>query len=158
MELSVVKDTLIVRGAKMLKTLFGKKYTKAFVDRVKFRRAEYYEKRRIQTIRDNAMKMAHNWSHEYPTGTPLEYIRDDIIEMWERHAKVGIFSNLDAEQYIPVTNPISRMDIIGQNGNDGLHYDANGSIDAGLDYGDTNIEVTWTGPNKKELDKAKETM
>ena len=51
-----------------------------------------------------------------------------------------------------------RMDIIGQNGNDGLHYDANGSIDAGLDYGDTNIEVTWTGPNKKELDKAKETM
>ena len=106
----------------MLKTLFGQKYTKAFVDRVKFRRKEYYEKRRIQTIRDNAMKMAHNWSHEYPTGTPLEYIRDDIIEMWERHAKVGIFSGMEAEQHIPVKQSVSRKDIIGQNGNDGLHY------------------------------------
>ncbi len=158
MVLFVVKDTQIVRGVKMLKTLFGQKYTKAFVDRVKFRRKEYYEKRRIQTIRDNAMKMAHNWRHEYPTNTPLEYIRDDIIEMWERHAKVGIFSNLDAEQHIPVNKSVSRMDIIGQNGNDGLHYDANGSIDAGLDYGSKNIEVTWTGPNETELKNAKESV
>ena len=43
-----------------------------------------------------------NWTHEYPTGTPLSYIRDDIIEMWERSARVGIFSNLDKEQNIPV--------------------------------------------------------
>ena len=41
------------------------------------------------------MKMAHNWSHEYPTGTPLEYIRDDIIECWERSSKVGIYTNID---------------------------------------------------------------
>jgi hypothetical protein len=86
----------------MFKTLFGEKYTKAFIDRVEWRKKEYYEKRRIQTIRNNAAKMAMNWTHEYPTGTPLAYIRDDIIEMWERSAKVGIFSNLDKEQNIPV--------------------------------------------------------
>jgi len=34
------------------------------------------------------MKMAHNWAHEYPTGTPLLYIRDDIIACWERNGKV----------------------------------------------------------------------
>ena len=106
----------------MFKTLFGEKYTKAFIDRVEWRKKEYYEKRRIQTIRSNAAKMAMNWTHEYPTGTPLGYIRDDIIEMWERADKVGIFSNIDAEQHIPVEKPVSRMDIIGQNGNDGLHY------------------------------------
>ena len=86
----------------MFKTLFGEKYTKAFIDRVEWRKKEYYEKRRIQTIRNNAAKMAMNWTHEYPTGTPLGYIRDDIIEMWERSARVGIFSNLDKEQNIPV--------------------------------------------------------
>jgi hypothetical protein len=79
----------------MLKTLFNQDYSKKFMDRIEFRRKEYYEKRRIQTIRDNAMKMAHNWSHEYPTGTPLEYIRDDIIEWWERGSKVGIYADID---------------------------------------------------------------
>jgi len=88
----------------MFKTLFGEKYTKAFIDRVEWRKKEYYEKRRIQTIRNNAAKMAMNWTHEYPTGTPLGYIRDDIIEMWERSARVGIFSNLDKEQNIPVAS------------------------------------------------------
>jgi hypothetical protein len=48
--------------------------------------------------------MAMNWTHEYPTGTPLGYIRDDIIEMWERSEGVGIFSNLDKEQNIPVSH------------------------------------------------------
>ena len=79
----------------MLKTLFNQDYSKKFIDRIEFRRKEYYEKRRIQTISENAMKMAHNWSHEYPTGTPLEYIRDDIIECWERSSKVGIYTNID---------------------------------------------------------------
>tara|TARA_B110001450_G_scaffold63629_1_gene60338 strand:+ start:173 stop:532 length:360 start_codon:yes stop_codon:yes gene_type:complete len=106
----------------MLKTLFGQKYTKAFIDRVAYRKKQYYENRRLRTIRENATKMAYNWGHEYPTGTPIEYIRDDIIEMWERADKVGIFSNIDEEQNIPVTKPTDRMDIIGQNGNDGLHY------------------------------------
>ena len=106
----------------MLKTLFGQKYTQKFIDRVAWRKSQYYENRRLKTIRENATKMAFNWSHEYPTGTPIEYIRDDIIEMWERADKVGIFSNIDAEQHIPVEKPVSRMDIIGQNGNDGLHY------------------------------------
>jgi len=86
----------------MLKLLFGQKYTQKFLDRIEYRREEYYEKRRVQTIRDNAMKMAHNWHHEYPTGTPLEYIRDDIIECWERTARVGIYKNLDQKQNIPV--------------------------------------------------------
>ena len=86
----------------MFKALFGEKYSKAFLDRVEWRKKEYYEKRRIQTIRSNAAKMAMNWTHEYPTGTPLGYIRDDIIEMWERSEGVGIFSNLDKEQNIPV--------------------------------------------------------
>jgi len=117
-----VKDTQTVRGVKMLKTLFGQKYTKAFIDRVAWRKAQYYENRRIKTIRENATKMAYNWSHEYPTGTPIEYIRDDIIEMWERADKVGIFQNIDQKQNIPTTEPVDRMDIIGQNGNDGLHY------------------------------------
>ena len=78
----------------MFKTLFGEKYTKAFIDRVEWRKKEYYEKRRIQTIRNNAAKMAMNWTHEYPTGTPLSYIRDDIIEMWERSEGVGIYKGL----------------------------------------------------------------
>ena len=86
----------------MLKTLFGQKYTKAFIERVAWRKKQYYENRRLRTIRENATKMAFNWTHEYPTGTPIEYIRDDIIEMWERSARVGIFSNLDKEQNIPV--------------------------------------------------------
>ena len=88
----------------MLKTLFGQKYTQKFIDRVAWRKAQYYENRRLKTIRENATKMAFNWSHEYPTGTPIEYIRDDIIEMWERSEGVGIFSNLDKEQNIPVAS------------------------------------------------------
>ena len=79
----------------MFKALFNEGYTKAFMDRIEFRRKEYYENRRIQTIRANAAKMAVNWTHEYPTGTPLSYIRDDIIECWERNAGVGIYSGLD---------------------------------------------------------------
>ena len=71
------------------------------MDRIEFRRKEYYENRRIQTIRTNAAKMALNWTHEYPTGTPLSYIRDDIIETWERTAGVGIYANLDKKQNIP---------------------------------------------------------
>ena len=110
----------------MLKSLFGQKYTQAFLDRVAWRKTQYYENRRIKTIRENATKMAYNWSHEYPTGTPIEYIRDDIIEMWERADKVGIFQNIDAEQTIPVERSVDRMDIIGQNGNDGLHYQKRG--------------------------------
>ena len=106
----------------MFKSLFNEGYSKKFMDRIEFRRKEYYEKRRIQTIRANAMKMAANWSHEYPTGTPLEYIRDDIIECWERTAGVGIYAGLDKKQNIPVPTTIDRMDIIGQNGNDGDHY------------------------------------
>ena len=95
MELIDVKDIQIQRGAKMLKTLFGQKYTQAFLDRIEYRKEQYYENRRLRTIRENAMKMAHNWKHEYPTDTPIEYIRDDIIEMWERNSQVGIFSGLD---------------------------------------------------------------
>ena len=78
----------------MFKSLFNEGYTKAFMDRIEFRRKEYYENRRIQTIRANAAKMAVNWTHEYPTGTPLGYIRDDIIESWERSAGVGIYAGL----------------------------------------------------------------
>ena len=82
----------------MFKTLFGEKYSKAFLDRVEWRKKEYYEKRRIQTIRNNAAKMAMNWTHEYPTGTPLSYIRDDIIEMWERSEGVGIYKGLVSKE------------------------------------------------------------
>ena len=85
----------------MFKALFNQGYTRAFMDRIEFRRKEYYENRRIQTIRTNAAKMAVNWTHEYPTGTPLSYIRDDIIETWERTAGVGIYANLDKKQNIP---------------------------------------------------------
>ena len=58
--------------------------SKKFLDRIAFRKAQYYKNKEINAVRDNAMKMAHNWSHEYPTGTPLEFIRDDIIECWKR--------------------------------------------------------------------------
>lgn len=78
----------------MFKSLFNEGYSKKFMDRIEFRRKEYYENRRIQTIRSNATKMAANWTHEYPIGTPLSYIRDDIIESWERSAGVGIYSGL----------------------------------------------------------------
>jgi len=78
----------------MFKSLFNEGYSKKFLDRIEFRRKEYYENRRIQTIRKNAGKMALNWTHEYPTGTPLSYIRDDIIESWERAAGVGIYAGL----------------------------------------------------------------
>ncbi|MBC8430059.1 MAG: hypothetical protein H8D92_01545 [Pelagibacteraceae bacterium] len=102
----------------MLKTLFNLKYSKKFLDRIEFRRAEYYEKRRVQTIRNNAMKMAMNWSHEYPTGTPLEYIRDDIIECWERTAGVGIYSGLDKKQNIPTTPSAIELQWTGSSGFD----------------------------------------
>ena len=101
MEHSDVNVIQTVRGVTMLKALFNQGYSKKFMDRIEFRRKEYYEKRRIQTIRENAMKMAHNWRHEYPTGTPLEYIRDDIIECWERNSYVGIYKNLQKKQKIP---------------------------------------------------------
>ena len=106
----------------MLKTLFGQKYTKAFIDRVAWRKAQYYENRRPPTIRENATELAFHWPHEYPTGTPIDYIREDLNQTSTRADKVGIFSNIDEEQNIPVTKPTDRMDIIGQNGNDGLHY------------------------------------
>ena len=66
----------------MLKTLFGQKYTKAFIDRVAWRKAQYYENRRLRTIRENATKMAYNGGNEQHTGTPIEDIRDEVIEMW----------------------------------------------------------------------------
>ena len=93
----------------MFKALFNQGYTKAFMDRIEFRRKEYYENRRIQTIRTNAAKMAVNWTHEYPTGTPLSYIRDDIIETWERTAGVGIYANLDKKQNIPTPGGLWRF-------------------------------------------------
>jgi len=62
--------------------------SRKFMDRIAFRKAAYYKNKKEQTIRNNAMKMAHNWQHEYPTGTPLEYIRDDIIECWKRSDKI----------------------------------------------------------------------
>jgi len=65
-----------------------KKMSKALVARVKFRYAEYFEAKSKAKVRQNAMKMALNWSHEYPTGTPLLFIRDDIIACWERNGKV----------------------------------------------------------------------
>jgi hypothetical protein len=102
----------------MFKALFNEGYTKAFMDRIEFRRKEYYEKRRIQTIRANAMKMAANWSHEYPTGTPLEYIRDDIIECWERTAGVGIYAGLDKKQNIPTTPSAIELQWTGSSGFD----------------------------------------
>ena len=94
----------------MFKSLFNEGYSKKFMDRIEFRRKEYYENRRIQTIRNNAAKMAMNWTHEYPTGTPLGYIRDDIIESWERSAGVGIYAGLDKKQNIPVTS--SQMEAV----------------------------------------------
>ena len=86
----------------MLKALFNQGYSKKFMDRIEFRRKEYFENRRLQTIRENATKMAYNWTHEYPTGTPISYIRDDIIESWERAARKGIYKNLDKKQNIPM--------------------------------------------------------
>ena len=65
-----------------------KKMSKALLDRIKFRYDGYYESKSKAKVRENAMKMAHNWAHEYPTGTPLLFIRDDIIACWERNGKV----------------------------------------------------------------------
>ena len=60
------------------------KMSKALIARIKFRYDGYYESKSNAKVKQNAMKMAANWSHEYPTGTPLEFIRDDIIACWER--------------------------------------------------------------------------
>ena len=79
----------------MLKSLFNQTYSKKFLDKIESRREEYYEKRRIKSINKNAMMLAVQWQHEYPSGTPIEYIRDDIIECWEKRAKVGIYSYID---------------------------------------------------------------
>jgi len=82
-------------GVKMLKSLFNQTYSKRFLDKIESRRGEYYEKRRIKTINKNAMLLAGQWKHEYPTGTPIEYIRDDIIECWEKRSQAGIYSYID---------------------------------------------------------------
>tara|TARA_R110000822_G_scaffold166645_5_gene306979 strand:- start:95 stop:385 length:291 start_codon:yes stop_codon:yes gene_type:complete len=65
-----------------------KKMSKALLARIKFRYDGYYESKSKAKVRENAMKMAANWAHEYPTGTPLLFIRDDIIACWERNGKV----------------------------------------------------------------------
>ena len=62
----------------MLKTLFGQKYTKAFIDRVAWRKAQYYENRRLRTIRENATKMAYNWAIE--NGIAKEQARSVLPE------------------------------------------------------------------------------
>ena len=72
--------------------------SKALIARVKFRYAEYYAAKSNAKVKQNAMKMALNWSHEYPTGTPAEFIRDEIIACWERSDKAR------EESIAPVTN------------------------------------------------------
>ena len=55
-----------------------------FLARIKWRYDQYYVGKTRQQRRDNAMKMAANWTHEYPTGTPLMFIRDEILAKWDR--------------------------------------------------------------------------
>ena len=61
-----------------------RRLSQKFLARIKWRYDQYYEGKSYQQRRDNAMKMAHNWTHEYPTGTPLMFIRDEILAKWER--------------------------------------------------------------------------
>ena len=62
-----------------------RRLSQKFLARIKWRYDQYYLGKSYQQRRDNAMKMAHNWTHEYPTGTPLEFIRDEILAKWERN-------------------------------------------------------------------------
>ena len=61
-----------------------RKLSQKFLARIKWRYDQYYVGKTQQQRRDNAMKMANNWTHEYPTGTPLLYIRDEILAKWDR--------------------------------------------------------------------------
>ena len=61
-----------------------RRLSQKFLARIKWRCDQYYIGKSYQQRRDNAMKMAHNWTHEYPTGTPLMFIRDEILAKWER--------------------------------------------------------------------------
>jgi len=61
-----------------------RKLSQKFLARIKWRYDQYYVGKTKQQRRDNAMKMAANWTHEYPTGTPLMYIRDEILAKWDR--------------------------------------------------------------------------
>jgi|TARA_R110001583_G_scaffold72053_1_gene202232 hypothetical protein len=65
-----------------------KRLSQKFLARIKWRYDQYYIGKSKQQRRDNAMKMAHNWTHEYKTGTPLEFIRDDILAKWDRADKI----------------------------------------------------------------------
>ena len=64
-----------------------RRLSQKFLARIKWRYDQYYLGKTRQQRRDNAMKMAQNWTHEYPTGTPLEFIRDEILAKWERADK-----------------------------------------------------------------------
>ena len=61
-----------------------RRLSQKFLARIKWRYDQYYLGKTRQQRRDNAMKMANNWTHEYPTGTPLMFIRDEILAKWER--------------------------------------------------------------------------
>jgi hypothetical protein len=58
--------------------------TKELINRIKYRYKEYYITKSKAKTHANAMKMASNWSHEYPTGTSRAYIADQIVECWKR--------------------------------------------------------------------------
>ena len=61
-----------------------RRLSQKFLARIKWRYDQYYVGKTRQQRRDNAMKMAANWTHEYPNGTPLMFIRDEILAKWDR--------------------------------------------------------------------------
>ena len=92
-----------------VKILLKQKYTEAFLDRIEYHKEQNNENCMLRTIRENATKMAFNWRHEYPTDTPIESIRDDIIEMWRRNFVVTY--NPSDEEWMEFSKSLEQLKV-----------------------------------------------
>ena len=55
---------------------------RVIVNRVKI--AYRFPRSPVNNTKRLAERCAEEWSHEYPPGTPREFIRDEILECWKR--------------------------------------------------------------------------
>ena len=66
------------------------------------------------------MKPFPNSYYHEPTGTYIPRLYGKTIYEWN---KLGLFTMKDIQAYAENEEKEKRMDVIGANGNDGLHYE-----------------------------------
>jgi len=56
--------------------------------KMKSKYQKYSNIRHIKRVESSALKMAPLWQHEYPTGTPHQFIADQILLGWKRNNQI----------------------------------------------------------------------